>query len=126
MHPVYASYFSYDYVNALTHMYVLAVGDYDTEGFANKGELNKILLWLIFFAATFMLQVTFMNMLIAIMGNTFDKVMEKRLPSSIEERIILLNDFRLFLDKLDLNIGAQYLFVIKPSKRYQLDESLES
>ena len=87
MHPVYASYFGYDYVNALTHMYVLAVGDYDTEGFANKGELNKILLWLIFFAATFMLQVTFMNMLIAIMGNTFDKVMEKRLPSSIEERI---------------------------------------
>ena len=67
-----------------------------------------------------------MNMLIAIMGNTFDKVMEKRIPSSIEERIILLNDFRLFLDKLDLNIGAQYLFVIKPSKRYQLDESLES
>lgn len=45
-----------------------------------------------------MLQVVFMNMLIAIMSNTFTEVMEKKHQSSIEERIVLLNDFRLFLD----------------------------
>ena len=73
-----------------------------------------------------MLQVVFMNMLIAIMSNTFTEVMEKKHQSSIEERIVLLNDFRLFLQKFNLNIGAQYLFVIKPSKRNQLEESLES
>ena len=107
-------------------MYILAVGDYDTEGFENKGEVNKVVLWVVWFSATFLLQVTFMNMLIAIMGNTFEEVWDKKHQSAIEERIVLLNDFRLFLDEFDLNMGAQYLFVIKPSKKNQLEESLES
>ena len=88
------------------HMYILAVGDYDTDGFEGKGTTNKFFLWVTFVCATFMLQVTFMNMLIAIMGNTFDDVMEKKHQSAIEERIILLNDFRLFLDTFDLEMGA--------------------
>ena len=65
-------------------------------------------------------------MLIAIMGNTFDEVMEKKHQSAIEERIIILNDFRLLLDKFHLKMGGQYLFVIKPSKKNQLEESLET
>ena len=59
-------------------MYILAVGDYDTEGFENKGEVNKVVLWVVWFSATFLLQVTFMNMLIAIMGNTFEEVWDKK------------------------------------------------
>ena len=59
-------------------MYILAVGDYDTENFDNKGDVNKVVLWVIWFAATFLLQVTFMNMLIAIMGNTFEEVWDKK------------------------------------------------
>ena len=107
-------------------MYILAVGDYDTDAFSNKGEINQAVIWMVFFAATFMLQVTFMNMLIAIMGNTFEEVMEKKHQSAIEERIVILNDFRLLLDKFRLNMGGQYLFVIKPSKKNQLEESLET
>ena len=107
-------------------MYILAVGDYDTDAFSNKGEINQAVIWMVFFAATFMLQVTFMNMLIAIMGNTFEEVMEKKHQSAIEERIVILNDFRLLLDKFRLDMGGQYLFVIKPSKKNQLEESLET
>ena len=115
--PVYAQIFGNDYVDAAMHMYILAVGDYDTDAFDGKGDINKFFLWITFVGATFMIQVTFMNMLIAIMSNTFGEVMEKKHQSAIEERIVLLNDFRLFLDKFDLDMGAQYLFVIKPSKR---------
>lgn len=115
--PVYAKIFGPDFVNAILHMYILAVGDYDTDAFDGKGDINKIFLWITFVCASFMIQVTFMNMLIAIMSNTFGEVMEKKHQSAIEERIVLLNDFRLFLDKFDLDMGAQYLFVIKPSKR---------
>ena len=59
-------------------MYILAVGDYDTENFDNKGEVNKVVLWFTWLVATFLLQVTFMNMLIAIMGNTFEEVWDKK------------------------------------------------
>lgn len=59
-------------------MYLLAIGDYDTGGFDNQGQSNKIVLWVVFLAATFFIQLTFMNMLIAIMGNTFEEVIEKQ------------------------------------------------
>ena len=72
---VIAQMFSYDFANAFVHMYNLAIGDYDTENFENKGITIKLFLWIVFFLATFMLQVVFMNMLIAIMGNTFDEIM---------------------------------------------------
>ena len=104
--PVYAQIFGFDFINAVMHMYILAVGDYDTDAFDGKGDINKIFLWITFVGATFMIQVTFMNMLIAIMSNTFGEVMEKKHQSAIEERIVLLNDFRLFLDKFDLEMGA--------------------
>ena len=72
----------------------------------NQGDTIKLILWIVFFVATFLIQITFMNILIAIMGNTFEEVMEKKHQSAIEERIILLNDFRVFLDKFDLKMGA--------------------
>ena len=72
---VIAQMFSYDFANAFVHMYNLAIGDYDTDNFENKGITIKLFLWIVFFLATFMLQVVFMNMLIAIMGNTFDEIM---------------------------------------------------
>ena len=81
---------------------------------------------MIYIIATFVLQVTFLNMLIAIMGNVFDAVHEKQHQSSIKERIVLLNDFRSFLSKFELNIGDPYLFVVSPSIMNQLEDSLES
>ena len=80
---VIAQMFSYDFFNAFIHMYNLAIGDYDTDNFENKGTMIKWCLWFVFFLATFMLQVIFMNMLIAIMGNTFGEVMEIKHQSSI-------------------------------------------
>merc|ERR1719361_609195 len=53
--PVYAQIFSPDYVNAVMHMYILAVGDYDTDGFDGKGTINKFFLWIVFIGATFMI-----------------------------------------------------------------------
>ena len=118
--------FGYDFANAFVHIYNLAIGEYDTENFDNHGPIIKFFLWMIFFMATFMLQIVFMNMLIAIMANTFDEVMAVKHQSAIEERINILNDFRLFLDKFNLNMGAQYMFVIKPSKSRLLEDSLEN
>ena len=53
-----------------------------------------------------------MNMLIAIMSKTFDDVTAKSHTSSITERISLLNDFSYFLDYFNLELDAQFLFVV--------------
>ena len=64
-----------NFANAVIFAYELALGEYDTDNF--KGEHQNIL-WIIFGIATFMLQITFLNMLIAIMSNTFGEVLEEK------------------------------------------------
>ena len=80
-------------------MYLLSLGEFDYGTFDKKGNFTKFLLWGIFVFGTFMLQITFMNMLIAIMGEVFATVSEGKAQSSLSERILLLNDYRLFLDR---------------------------
>lgn len=53
---------------------MLALGEFDTDNY--ELEAGDVLVWLIFVATTFITQVTFLNMLIAIMGDTFDRVSE--------------------------------------------------
>ena len=36
-------------------MYNLAIGEYDTDNFDNKGTTMKVFLWFVFLSATFML-----------------------------------------------------------------------
>ena len=107
-------------------MYLLSLGEFDFDGFANKGFFTQCLLWTLFVFGTFMLQITFMNMLIAIMAQVFEAVTEEQQQSSLSERILLLNDFRVFLDFFELGLDAQFLFVVSPSQQSHDDDSLES
>lgn len=62
-----------DFFNSFIYSYKLSLGDFFTDTF--RGE-NEGFIWGIFIVFTFLLQITFLNMLIAIMGNTFTIVME--------------------------------------------------
>ena len=44
----------WDFANAIIYSYKLALGDFDTDGFNDGGQL-EIILWLIFVIATFLL-----------------------------------------------------------------------
>ena len=72
-----------------------------------------------------MLQITFVNMVIAIMSQTFDNVADASYQSSITERISLLNDFSIFLDFFKLDIDAQFLFLVYPSSKDFVINSVE-
>ena len=62
--------------NSLLYAWRLGLGDWDTDPF--EGETSTSV-WIIFVASTFICNLTFLNMLIAIMGDTFDKVMDTKL-----------------------------------------------
>jgi len=53
---------------------MLALGEFNYGGFITSPDDG--MLWLFFCFGTFLMMVVFMNMLIAIMGNTFNDVME--------------------------------------------------
>ena len=95
--------FENDVVNALFNIYLLPLGEFEWTGdFGERDAATNAILWIMFIFATFLLQITFMNMLIAIMGEVFNLVTERKHQSSLTERIELLNDFRVFLDKFSL------------------------
>ena len=77
-------------------------------------------MWALFFLATFFIQITFMNMLIAIMQNTFTNVMAKRQQLETKERLNILHDLQgaleLFTNSSKDKRNARYLLVIKPKK----------
>ena len=70
---------------------MLALGDWDTGNFA-EGP-NSYLIEIFFLAATFFTAVTALNMLIAIMGDTFGKVLEGYEHHSREMKLDILIDY---------------------------------
>ena len=77
--PLYKDYFDIDFLNVILNQYELALGEFDTEErFRLSSEGGDEFTWVLFCAATMITQITFLNMLIAIMGDTFERVTESR------------------------------------------------
>ena len=87
--PLYGEISGISFYDSLVHAYMLGLGDWSTDDFGNRPAQEQFI-WLQFFAATFILNLTFMNMLIAIMGDIFGQVNEKQSQSKMEERLNLL------------------------------------
>lgn len=51
------------------------------------------MVWILFILSTFIAQITFLNMLIAVMADTFDKVKEVEKQSALKETIELMSDY---------------------------------
>ena len=61
-------------IDSFIAIYLLGLGEFDIDGTITKG-LDVRIAWTMFFFATFLICVLFMNMLIAIMGDTFGNVL---------------------------------------------------
>ena len=119
MPPIFEEFFSeydfednYNLINSFVTTYNLALGEFDFGAYNARGEFSQVMLWLLFLFATFLLQITFMNMLIAIMTEIYDQVTAEDAQSSASERISLLTDYSFFLDNFNLGLDAQYLYVV--------------
>ena len=67
--------FGIPYFDSFFRSYLLGLGEFDMENF---GSQDAALVWTFFFLATFITQLLFMNLLIAIMGDTFGEVMNEK------------------------------------------------
>lgn len=98
-------------VNIFINQYLLALGEF--EGKDNFDEEDSAAVWIFFLLATFITQITFLNMLIAIMGDTYAKVTETKDQSALSERIKILADYVSVVNDNEKN--DQYLVMTKPS-----------
>ncbi len=56
---------------SLIYSYRAALGDFDTDDYNTLGE-NSWIIWMIFLGSTMVLSIVMLNLLIAIMGDTYD------------------------------------------------------
>lgn len=66
-------YTGYAPFDSFVAMWLLALGEFDLDDTYSKGS-DSLLVWIFFISATFLVLIVFMNMMIAIMGDTFGRV----------------------------------------------------
>ena len=77
-------------IDILINQYLLALGEFNFDGF--DSHENNAMVWSIFVLATFFTQITMLNMLIAIMGDTFDKITENKRMHATKTQLSLMED----------------------------------
>ena len=68
------------------------LGEFQIDGF--ESNVNRNICYIIFILSTIFSNITLLNMLIAIMGDTFDRVQEKRSMLEIKSKISQLANMR--------------------------------
>ena len=102
------------FVDSALNQYLLMLGEFHMDGFG--GHVNTALCYLLFILTTFIMQITFLNMLIAIMGDTFDKVIDQRPTFSLKNKLMILAGMEtLIRSKEDFDVSRVFLFVIQPA-----------
>ena len=64
------------------------IGEYNFEGF--EDHINTGLCYFLFFGTVLISQITFLNMLLAIMADTFEKVIEQKPTFSLKNKLMIL------------------------------------
>lgn len=69
--PYIESYTGIDYIDGIICAYLICLGEFNYSPFVHGQYGNRYFLWIMFLLSSFINCVVFMNMLIAIMGQTF-------------------------------------------------------
>lgn len=111
--PVEGRFSGKNFFFALIFSYRMGLGDFDTSGFGTKDE---ILLWILWLVNTLTILILLLNLVIAIMGDTFDRVQESAENSSIQEVAQMMMMNKIVLNKRKFNRNSKYIIVIAPEK----------
>lgn len=103
------------FFDAFINQWILGLGEFDPSPFkTNSGEFSGDVQWYLFIGATFVTNIVFLNMLIAIMQNTFDKITEKKERNGLVQQTSLYADF-IYQLKIDEKINKKrFLYIIAP------------
>ena len=104
------------------------------DGFDDHPEM--VLAYFFFTMATFFTQVTFFNMLIAIMGDTFGRVIENKSNFGLQTKLSIMGDYTAVIDEKNslktvcckskyplIQDKENYLFIVKPKSDGDDDNS---
>ena len=110
------------YGQSILYVYLAAIGEFGTDSFASGKETG--LLWAFFVITTFLLSIVMLNMLIAMMGQSYEKVSEVAEASMLKERMILIME-NYFLIHSNTFRKAKYLISFSPVQQSSEEEAIQ-
>jgi len=113
------AYTGYPILDSVIAIYQFALGDFHYSGFG--GSQYDPLLWGSFILCTFLMIVVFMNMIIAIMGNTFGNVMDAQYENAMNENIGLIYDHIWLIDLKEEFKDVKYIIRVFPDTNLSND-----
>lgn len=79
------------FIDAFIYTYQQSLGELGSDGFDDS--YSPTVFWIVFFCSTILLQITLLNLLIAIMGDTFGRVLEVSAESQIKEICVFIVEY---------------------------------
>lgn len=100
-------------LNLIYNQYMLSLGEFSMDFFDDNPQ--TILCYVFFLCATFFTQITFLNMLIAIMGDTFGRVIESKDRFSLQTKLEIMADYTSVIrENIEEDDAEVYMFVVQP------------
>lgn len=98
--------------DSLMTQYLLGLGEFETDAYSS----NKyaVYLWLMFLIATILTQIILFNALIAILGDTYARIMEQRDLYGIIQRTSIYADFTHMITPFTW-IDQKYVYIARPA-----------
>ena len=113
-------------VDAILKEYQDVLAGFEPKSFYETQPMMSVMTITIFLCATFFTQITMLNMLIAIMGDTFGKITDQRTLYATRTKLALLADYAANIrtaPKPD-DLAKKFLFVVEPEAEEEgFDES---
>jgi len=116
--------FTKGFVDAILQVYRMALGDFNTDNF---GSVNVWLVWCVFLVSTLLIMIILLNLLIAIMGDSFGRVQETAEQAMIQERLQLIIDNTFLVDRQALFKDVKYIVSVRidEERQQQVEEEKE-
>ena len=114
------TYINSSFIKTLMFGYLLSLGDYDTD--VLDDTTNPILAKITFIVASVFLQVILLNMTIAIMGDTFDRIMDQQQRFKIGVTPDIYSDYFFAISFPERFREKPYLYVINFKDQNLSDE----
>lgn len=102
----------YRFTDALISQYMIGLGNIDYSAYLNNEALG--LMWFYLILATIITQLVFMNILIAIISDTYERITERRVTYAMMQKTKLYADYIQSIRKDKKMSKNAYLYVIRP------------
>ena len=102
------------FFSSIIQQFSLGLGTVPTDNIINNKF--RILIWVYFIAAVIVTNVAFFNILIAIVSDTYERIMESKERSNLIQQVEITTEFKDFL-KFDQEFTSKnYLYFIEPKE----------